>query len=471
MKWSLQQIAEWTKGEIVSSFQTEFSDFSTDTRKVCDKKVFVALKGDAFDAHDFLNKAVEQGAGLLLVHRLDAKFNSLKGQVSIIKVDDTLIALQKWAQAYRQTLKAQVFGITGSNGKTTTKEFLAKILSTTKKTFFTEGSFNNHWGLPFSILSADKDHECIVLEMGMSHAGEITNLVHIADPDIVVCTMVGTAHIEFFGSLKGIAKAKEEIYQETRESTIRIFNQDQDLTFDMMYPVAKKFPASRMLSFSGKNDEADVYMKVEKSTGQGLHIVGSIAGFRNTTIVPVFGDHNITNLMAAALMAYASGMKPELIWPALSLCKSTWGRNEFIKTKEGVEIIFDGYNANVDSMKALFSNVQALKVQGVKIAALGQMKEQGDAAPDLHKEVALAAAKSGFEFIYFYGENFKDFEAGLKASGFTHYLVDSEFTDKIKKHLLDTLTQGDLLAVKGSRGAATENYVQVFTPVNWEKKK
>lgn len=471
MKWSLQQIADWTNGQILSKVQTEFSDFSTDTRKPCDQKIFIALKGDAFDAHDFLDKAAEQGAGLLLVHRLDSKFDDLKSKVSIIKVDDTLLALQKWAHAYRKTLKAQVFGITGSNGKTTTKEFLAKILSTTKKTYFTEGSFNNHWGLPFSILSADRDHECIVLEMGMNHAGEITNLVHIADPDLVVCTMVGSAHIEFFGNLKNIAKAKEEIYQETRESTIRIFNQDQEFTFDMMYPVAKKFPASRMLSFSEKNDEADVYMKVEKSTGLGLHIVGSIAGFKNSAVVPVFGDHNVINLMAAACMAFASGMKPELIWSALSLCKSTWGRNEFIKTEEGVEIIFDGYNANVDSMKALFSNVKALNVSGVKIAALGQMKEQGAAAPELHKEVAIAAAKGGFEFIYFYGENFKDFEAGLKEVGFSNYMVEPEFSDRIQNHLKETVTKGDLLAIKGSRGAATERYIQVFSSLDWKLKK
>lgn len=470
MKWTLQQIAEWTQGQIISTYQTEFSEFSTDTRKPCDKKVFVALKGDQFDAHDFLDQAATQGAGLLLVHRLDSKFDDLKNKISIIKVDDTLLALQNWAKHYRKTLRAQVFAITGSNGKTTTKEFLAKILSTTKKTYFTEGSFNNHWGLPFSILSANAEHQCVILEMGMNHAGEITRLVHIADPDFVVCTMVGSAHIEFFGSLKAIAKAKEEIYQETRESTVRVFNQDQDLTFDMMYPVAKKFPASRMLSYSVKNDETDVYMKVEKSTGRGLHIVGSIAALKGSAIVPVFGDHNVVNLMAAACMAYASGMKPEQIWAALPLCKSTWGRNEFIKTKEDIEIIFDGYNANVDSMKALFSNVQALQISGVKIAALGQMKEQGAAAPELHREVALTAAKSGFEFIYFYGENFRDFEAGLKSAGFSNYIVEPEFSEKIKSHIKETVTKGDLVAVKGSRGAATENYVKIFTPIDWKVK-
>jgi UDP-N-acetylmuramoyl-tripeptide--D-alanyl-D-alanine ligase len=306
--------------------------------------------------------------------------------------------------------------------------------------------------------------------MGMNHSGEIANLVQIADPDFVVCTMVGVAHIENFGTLEKIAAAKEEIYQFTRESTVRVFNQDQDLTFDMMYPVAKRFPASRMLSFSGKNDEADVYFKLIESTAEGLKVSGRIAGVNGEAIVPIFGEHNIINLMAASTMAYASGMKPELIWDSLPLCKSTWGRNEFINTKERIRIIFDGYNANLDSMKALFANVKPLKALGKKVAALGQMKEVGAAAPQFHAEIAGAAVDAGFQFIYFYGENFKDFEAGLKQAGFQDYLVDEKFSDEMKLHLKKNVGPGDLLAVKGSRGAVTENYVQVFTPVDWDTK-
>ncbi len=470
MKWTIDQIAKWTNAKIASSHQTEFSDFFTDTRKSGANKIFVALKGDQYDAHDFLDKAVEQGAGLLLVHRLDPKFENLKDKVSILIVDDTLIALQAWACEYRKTLNAKIFGITGSNGKTTTKEFLAKILSTVKKTYYTEGSFNNHWGLPFSILNVNSDHECVILEMGMNHAGELTNLVHIADPDYVVCTMVGTAHIEHFGTLKKIAEAKEEIYQHTRESTVRVFNQDQELTFDMMYPVAKKFPASRMLSFSAKNDLADVHFKVNETNGSGLKISGTIAGFKNESTVPVFGEHNSVNLMAACALAYAFGMKPDLIWAALPLCKSTWGRNEFIETKEHVQIIFDGYNANLDSMKALFSNVKPLKIGGKKVAALGQMKEVGAAAPQFHAEIARAAVDAGFHFIYFYGENFKDFEAGLQQIDFKDYVVGAELSEEMKAHIKSHIHAGDLLAVKGSRGAGTENYVQLFSPINWKSK-
>lgn len=232
MKWTMEQILKWTGGRLISTESvpgkgTGFNEFSTDTRKPCRGKIFIALIGDSFDAHDYLDQAVQQGAAALLVQRLDPKFEELKSQVQIILVEDSLRALQDWAHNYRKTLSAKFFAITGSNGKTTTKEFLASILSAEYKTYFTEGSFNNHWGLPFSLLNVNADHECVVLEMGMNHAGEITRLVEIADPDFVVCTMVGTAHIEHFGSQKGIAQAKEEIYQTSRESTIRIFNQDQ----------------------------------------------------------------------------------------------------------------------------------------------------------------------------------------------------------------------------------------------------
>lgn len=391
MKWSVEQILNWTGGKLISDPQLpfiKFDEFSTDTRKPCQGKIFIALKGDEYDAHHFLDQAVAQGASALFIHRLDPKFESLKTKVLIILVQDTLRGLQVWAHHYRKTLKAKFFAVTGSNGKTTTKEFLASLLSTEHKTYFTEGSFNNHWGLPFSILNVNAEHQCVVLEMGMNHAGEITRLVEIADPDFVACTMVGTAHIEHFGSQKAIAKAKEEIYQASRESTVRIFNQDQELTFDMMYPIAKRFPASRMLSFSGVNDQADVYFKIQPKDNDentnaiasmkqniGLSIIGKIGGVDGSAKVPIFGEHNIINLMAAATMVLAAGMKPEKIWQALSRCGSAWGRNEFISTVEGVEILFDGYNANLDSMKALFKNVQPIQPNGKKIAALGQMKE------------------------------------------------------------------------------------------------
>jgi len=469
-KWTLNQIAQWTNGKILSKHQENFSEIGTDTRQNLTEKIFISLKGDVFDAHNYLDKAVAQGAGLLIVHELKSEFEILKNKVSIIWVDDTLIALQNFAHHYRKTLNTKIISITGSNGKTTTKEFTATILNQFQKTHFNHGSFNNHWGVPLTLLEIPTDAAFAVVEMGMNHAGEITKLIEIAQPDVVVCTMVGRAHIEYFGTIQNIAKAKEEIYQASSENTVRIFNQDQDETFDMMYPVAKKFPAGRMLSFSEKNDEADVYFKIENQSSRGMAIGGSIAAYKSQVIIPIFGKHNLTNLMAASCLAYAVGMKPENIWKALPLCKSAWGRNEFIETEIGANILFDGYNANPDSAQALLKNILQLFGQEKKIAAFGQMKELGGHAKTEHITLAEFAVDTGFDFIYFIGENFADFEQGLKNKKYKNYFCESDLSEKMSEHFKKQIHTGDLVVIKGSRGARTERFVELCGPKNWKSK-
>ena len=471
MKWNLEQIAKWTGGNVISRHQTEFSEVGTDTRTDLKNQVFVALKGDAFDAHDFLDKAVAQGAGVLLVHSLPEKFENLKSQVSIILVDDTLKALQNFARGFRGTLSAKVIGITGSNGKTTTKEFTAQILSQFKKTHYSQGSFNNHWGVPLTLLSIPTDAAYAVVEMGMNHAGEITELVGIADPDIVVCTMVGSAHIEFFGTRQKIAEAKSEIYMTSRPDTIRVFNQDQDLTFDMMYPVAKNYPESRMLSFSGANHEADVYFKIEQLKMKEMKISGVIAAVPGEATIPVFGKQNLINLMAAANLAYAAGMSPEAIWKALPQCKTAWGRNQFIETHSHAEILFDGYNSNPDSMRALLENIPLLQTNGKKIGIFGQMKEQGSVSKAVHTEIGELAGKAGFHQIYFTGEDFESFQAGLNKSGFSgEALISADFKTELGQKLEGSIKAGDMIVIKGSSGAKMERFIPFCHPINWAAK-
>ena len=471
MKWTLQQIADWTKAKVLSSVNVEFNEVGTDSRQDLTGKVFVALKGDNFDAHDYLNQAVEKGAAALVVHKLKPEFENLKNKVSIILVQDTLRALQDFASGYRDTLSCTVIGITGSNGKTTTKEFTAAVLNQFQKTHFSQGSFNNHWGVPLTLLGISKDTKFAVIEMGMNNYGEIARLVQIAKPDIVVCTMIGTAHIEFFGTKENIAKSKSEIYMESAENTIRIFNQDQDLTFDMMYPVAKKFPASRMLSFSQKNNEADVYLKIEELSMREMKISGIIAGVRGEARIAVFGRQNLTNLMATASIAYACKMPPEEIWKALPACKTSWGRNQFIATESGAEILFDGYNANPDSMRALLENVSLLKVSGKKIGIFGEMKEQGAAAPEVHREIGQLAGTVGLAQIYFVGEDCKYFDEGLSSAGYSgERFVAQDVTQEMLAYLSQTVNGGDIVLIKGSRGARTERFIPACRPINWAGK-
>jgi len=472
MKWHLNQIAKWTKALVASAHHKEFSEIGTDTRKDLSGQIFIALKGEAFDAHDYLDQAVQKGASGLIVHTLPEKFQNLKGQVSILLVDDTLKALQDFAHGYRKTLSTKIIGITGSNGKTTTKEFTAQILGQYKKIHYNEGSFNNHWGVPITLLGIPQEAEFAVVEMGMNHAGEITELVKIAEPDIVVCTMVGTAHLEFFGTQANIAKAKSEIYMEAKPETIRIFNQDQDLTFDMMYPVAKKFPAARMLSFSEKNTEADVFFKISELNMKEIKITGIIAAEPGAAIIPIFGKQNLTNLMAASSIAYACRLTPEQIWKALPSCKTSWGRNQFIETHTGAEILFDGYNANPDSLRALLENIPLLKCPGKKIGVFGQLKELGVHSKLAHKEMASLAARAGFSQIYFIGEDFEAFKAGIASADFSsnfkgEYFIQAGFDSALGEKLGRSVNTGDIVVIKGSRGAGTERFIPFCQPINW----
>ena len=471
MKWNLEQIATWACGEIISRHVVEFNQVGTDTRSDLKGQIFIALKGENYDAHDYLDQAVKQGAALLLIHRLDAKFESLKSQVSIVLVKDTLQALQDFSHQYRKSISAKIIGITGSNGKTTTKEFAAQILGSFKKTHYNQGSFNNHWGVPLTLLQIENDVEFAVVEMGMNHAGEIKRLVEIAEPDLVVCTMVGTAHIEFFGTIKKIAEAKQEIYLNSKPETIRIFNQDQELTFDMMYPSAKAFPASRMLSFSDRNNKADVYLHIDELSMKDMKLRGVIAGVEDQAVVPIFGKQNLVNLMAACAIAHACKMPAEKIWKALVHCHTSWGRNQFLKTQSGAEILFDGYNANPDSMMALLENIPLLKVPGKKIGVFGQMKELGLVSEDAHRKIGAAAAAAGFSHIFFIGEDYKFFSKGIKSSSYAGvFHAEPEFNSMLGKMLQEILKAGDVVTVKGSRGAATERFVEYCQPLNWVQK-
>ncbi|MBC7743189.1 MAG: UDP-N-acetylmuramoyl-tripeptide--D-alanyl-D-alanine ligase [Bdellovibrionaceae bacterium] len=472
MKWNLQLISQWTDGEILSTHVSQFSEIGTDTRKDLTGQIFIALKGDSFDAHQYLDKAVQQGAAALLVHELPTKFEALKQKVSIILVKDTLIALQQFAHHYRKSLPTKIIGITGSNGKTTTKEFAAQIIGAYRKTHYSQGSFNNHWGVPMTLLQTPPDAEFAVVEMGMNHAGEITQLVQIAEPDVVICTMVGTAHLEFFGTQKNIAAAKSEIYLDSKPEAIRIFNQDQELTYDMMLPVTKKHPSSRMLTFSERHNEADVYFKIDELTMRGIKISGIIAGEKGEAKIPIFGKQNLTNLMAAATIAHACKLNPEQIWKALPFCQTAWGRNQFIETKIGAEILFDGYNANPDSMKALLENIPLLKTEGNKIGVFGQMKELGAAAAEGHREIAQLAAKAGFKQIYFIGEDHLNFSEGLANSNYTgEVFIKAAFESSMGEKLKASLHPHDIVVIKGSRGAGTERFVEFCEPLHWSAKK
>jgi UDP-N-acetylmuramoyl-tripeptide--D-alanyl-D-alanine ligase len=467
----VKTVVEVTQGKLLSSVATKFSAIGTDTRADLKDHMFIALKGEAFDAHQFLDKAVAQGATVLLVHEENDQVKKLAAGVSVILVKDTLIALQKLGNWARHQSKAKIVAITGSNGKTTTKEFTAALISTVKDVHYNKGSFNNHWGVPFTLLQLPINKEVAVIEMGMNHAGEITELVKIAEPDVVVCTMVGRAHVEFFGTIEKIAEAKEEIYKAASPNALRVFNLDNTQTHNMYVRASQEFPRNKLMTFSSDDPRADVHMVISSMTMKELSIKGRIGGVEGQARVEVFGSQNLTNLMAAAALGLAVGMTPAQIWAGLPACKTNWGRNQLVHLKSGAQMIFDAYNANPDSMKALIDNVKLLNVSGRKVGVFGQMREMGTASPELHKELGVRVGAAGFDRVYFVGDDSNAFSEGLKQSGFAkEALIDHDFKETSAEDLAKYLKDGDIAVVKASRGTKLERYVFPCQPLDFSEK-
>jgi UDP-N-acetylmuramoyl-tripeptide--D-alanyl-D-alanine ligase len=467
----VQTVLKVTGATALSQNTDKFSGIGTDTRANLTGQLFIALKGEAFDAHDFLDKAVVQGATGLLVHQENAQTEKLKSQVAIFKVADTLKALQKLGNWARHQSNAKILAITGSNGKTTTKEFTAALISTTKEVHYNKGSFNNHWGVPFTLLQLPVHKDVAVIEMGMNHAGEITELVQIAEPDVVVCTMVGRAHVEFFGSIEKIAEAKEEIYNAASEKALRIFNLDDVQTHNMYVRAKEKNPQGSYLTFSSEDPKADVHLVIAEMDMKEISLKGFIGGVAGSAKVEVFGAQNLTNLMAAAALGLAAGMKPEEVWAGLPACKTIWGRNQLVHLKSGAEMIFDAYNANPDSMKALINNVSLLKVPGRKVGVFGQMREMGSASPALHEEIGSYVGKAGFDKVYFIGDDAEAFRKGLESAGYKNpALIQGDFSDSAGKDLAGFLKKGDIAVVKASRGTKLERFVFPCEPLDFAEK-
>lgn len=477
----LSDLIQATMGCLLGSLQVTEADFflgvGTDTRSSLQKQLFIALKGDNHDAHAFLHKAVEAGAtGLLIQTPLENipqlsvdQRQMILSKARVVVVQDTLRAFQDLAHFYRQKSKSLIVGVTGSNGKTTTKEFCGAIIGAHRRVHIPKGSFNNHWGVPMTLLAEPEGTEVSVIEMGMNHAGEIQRLCEIAEPEFVTVTMVGRAHIEHFGTIEKIAAAKEEIYQFARPEAARIYNLDNPWTQKMFLRAKKEYPQARkILSFSSIDPSADLFLKIKELTMSSLVLEGTIAGVQGVAKVPVFGKQNLTNILAATSVALSVGLTPEQIWPSLQLCKTSWGRNQLVELSNGAELMFDGYNANPDSMLALLENIPLLKSEGKKIGVFGQMKELGSLSAPAHEELGFQVSRSGFEVVWFYGDDCDSFVAGMKRGEYRNTLLKSiSYEDSLASQVASMVNPNDRVLVKGSRGMKMERFVLACQPLNF----
>jgi UDP-N-acetylmuramoyl-tripeptide--D-alanyl-D-alanine ligase len=333
------------------------------------------------------------------------------------------------------------------------------------------GSFNNHWGVPFTILAEPEGTEISVVEMGMNHEGELATLAQIADVDVAVCTYVGVEHIEYFGNLEKIAAAEEEIYEFSPKKAQRIYNIDNIYTLKMYEKAKNKFTNSKTWTFSEKNIQADVCLQIDSISMSQMTLSGKIGQTRSQAKIQVFGAHNITNVMVAATVALACGLQEDQIWAALPRLKTNWGRNQLVQTSVGAEILFDAYNANPDSVKALIDNMKLIQARGKVIGIFGEMKELGELSAKMHEEVGEYIGRANFDAILFVGEHYQEFKKGLaKANTRAKTQVHANFEEKFATGLASELKSGDIVLVKGSRGMQLERFVLACQPLDFKTK-
>jgi UDP-N-acetylmuramoyl-tripeptide--D-alanyl-D-alanine ligase len=436
----------------------EIQGISIDSRNIKKGELFVALKGDRFDGHDYVPDAIKKGAWGALVERttFENRFSSLGGLKNILLVEDTLYALQEMAGMHRKKFTIPVVGITGSNGKTTTKEMLGGILRQKGPVLINEGNLNNHIGVPLTLLKLDPRHKAAAVEMGMSAVGEIDMLSQMVSPDVGVITNIGPAHLEFLGSMDRVAEAKGELLNNLKADGTAVLNAD-----DQYFPVLKNKFSGRILSF-GIDREADVSavdIRQEKEyTDFTLLAGGSKAGVRLRTV----GKHNVYNALAAAAAALAAGMSIDAIKYGLDAFTPVAMRSE-IKQIQGRIVLADYYNANPASMEAALSTLMSLTMGRQAIAVLGDMLELGVSAAEAHGDIGRTVARLGVDLLITTGSLAKHMARGAVEAGMpSDRVFEANTLSDAARLLREHSRPGDAVLIKGSRGMKMEKILEEF---------
>lgn len=466
--FSLQEINNTFGGELFASNSLKnnndllIDSISTDTRAISAGDLFVALRGDNYDAHDYLQEAIDKGAKALVINESSRhQLNSLSiGSVLVWLVKDTVTALGELAKYQRSFFKGVLVAITGSCGKTTVKGMLASIFIAklgAAKIFSTLGNFNNHIGVPLSLFAMSDEHECAVIEMGASGPDEITYLTSIAKPNIVMVNNVMPAHVEGFGSIDGIAVAKGEIYQGLVSGDAAVVNADSAYAQLWLDGLARQSDNNIMLvQYSVENNQAaqmqanDIFKLKNGCYKFTLLCLDSVS--KITIQLSVLGEHNIANALAAATCAYAAGVDLENIKAGLEKFKGEAGRLELIDCGQDFVLINDTYNASPGSVKAAIDTLAS--GEGESILVLGDMAELGDESDSLHAEIGRYAIEKNITRLFAMGEKTK-----ITVNSFGVGALHFSSFDSLVSDLIKIISSGTTVLVKGSRSARMETVV------------
>ncbi|MBP2243249.1 UDP-N-acetylmuramoyl-tripeptide--D-alanyl-D-alanine ligase [Cytobacillus eiseniae] len=423
---------------------------SIDSRKISAGNLFIPFKGEHSDGHRFVEDAINKGAAAAFWQK-DVPNPPL--HLPIIVVENTLIALQELARKYRDQLSVRVVGITGSNGKTTTKDITANLLSLKYKVQKTEGNFNNEIGLPLTILGLEEDTEMAVLEMGMSSRGEIEFLTEMARPEAAIITNIGESHLLDLGSREGIAEAKLEIIKGLQTNGLLAYYGDEPLLTKQL----EKFEKQIVKKTFGRNPKNDLFLVEMNQNDSGSTFV--INASETQFFLPVLGTHNILNTMAAMAVANFFGIPYEGMNEGLANLKLTNMRTELLQGKMGDKIINDAYNASPTSMHAAIELISELPGYKNKILCLGDMLELGPEEEVFHRKIGESIDANKIDYVFTFGKLGKLIAEGAKHS----FPVNRVFAFTEKQPLIDELeklvNEDTIVLVKASRGMKLEEVI------------
>lgn len=467
-KISISEIVEATKGTLVGRGLVEsVKNISIDSRSLRKGDFFIPLKGENFDGHKFITEACKKGICGFLFSESDAFAPDLiaKKYLNGILVKDTTKALQDIAMYYRNKYNLKVACVTGSNGKTTTKDILGTMLSS-EKVLVTEGNKNNHIGVPLMLLKLKSRIKKAVLELGMNHSGEIRRLTQLASPDVAVVTNIGYAHMEFFKSLDEVAKAKLEITEHLKEDGVLIVNGDDEVLMRNL----KKYKG-KVITF-GLKSANDVYAKDIKADAEKISFTIKDGKAKKSFKVSVelIGKHNVYNVLAAFCAASSMGVDTDVILSSLD--NLTISDNRMRKqTVKGITMINDAYNANPTSTAAAITALTDMEVKGKKIFVFADMKELGKISKKAHAEIGEKVAKAGIDFFVTFGDLAKEAAVSALKNKMPEENVVSVNTQKeAASALMRILDKGDSVLLKGSRVMKLEQIEKYLFDLMTEKK-
>lgn len=462
---TLQELREMLDREAVQDRQEQgapgtdavrIKGVSTDTRTIQPGSLFVPLIGENFDGHAYAAEAFDRGAAAVLWQ--DDRPNPPEG-MPLIRVRDTLAALQQLAKAYRKQLPVRIVGITGSNGKTTTKDLVAAVLGTTYNVHKTKGNLNNHIGLPLTLLQLEEDTEFAVVEMGMSGRGEIELLSKLAAPEAAIITMIGESHMLQLGSREEIARAKVEIVSGMPAGGLFVFNGDEPLIESAL--AERSLPEGLRSIRFGSGEANDIYPAQVRMDADGSYFTVNQPDFPEL-YVPLLGRHNVINALAAVAVAASFGVMPNDTAAGLRSLQMTSMRIEKLQAASGLTVLNDAYNASPASMRAALALTEQLSGFGRKFVVLGDMLELGEQEEQFHRGIGKLLDPKRIDFVWTYGR-LGSFIAEEASRVYPEGRVVA-YDDKVQlaEDLARLVKPDDIVLVKGSRGMRLEQVVQAL---------